>query len=119
MGEQIDVGSASNEKYYVVTGKNGKCAGSASAPVWIARQGKDNTEIILSASGFTVEALTKFTNGLQDLRVSGGNAGSAFVEYWQYNGTKYVLKSQKNFDVLCKNFKNDAENPFDCENSAE
>lgn len=114
VGSLVDIGSTSSAKYYAVSGRAGKCGGSASAPVWIVRMSEDKADIILSGGGYHIEALPNLNNGLQDLRLSGGNAGSAFVEYWRYDGKTYLEQIRKDFDGSCKDFKNDPDNPFDC-----
>ena len=114
VGSLIDIGSIKSEKYYAVAGKEGECSGSASAPVWIVQENKEKAGIILSAGGLKIEALSRRNNGLNDLRISGGDVGSAFVQYWQYNGTAYLMKTKKEFDSSCKNLKNDPDNPFNC-----
>lgn len=113
-GQVIDLGSDTQERYYAVAGRDGCGAGSSSAPVWIVRQTADKTQVVLAGSAMRVAALPERHNGLRDLRLTGGNAGSAFVEYWRYNNGSYKEAIRKNFSADCKDLSGDPDNPFEC-----
>ncbi len=83
------------KSYFFVTVKSGKCIGSSAAPMLVIEQIGDDAHVILSGVAMHIEALNQSNNGLKNLKLSGGNAGHAFVEYWAYDGQAYQPKENQ------------------------
>lgn len=74
---------------YFVTTADACGWGAAAGPVWLVRDAGGTASIVLSISGYSIDALSDVAHGMHSVKVGGGTAeGSAFVTY-RYDGSRY------------------------------
>lgn len=80
-------GHPSRDAYFV--GTRGCGGGSAALPFWIVDISGQEPKVLLSEGATVITQTKQDHHGLNDLRLESGNAGSAYVEYYTFNGTTY------------------------------
>jgi hypothetical protein len=87
LGKEVHL-IASDEADYVVLGK---VPGADCLQFWLVRQSAPRSQVVLYASGTTLEVLPSEHGGLQDIRIDwwAGN-GYGWADVYRFNGSRYV-----------------------------
>ncbi len=99
---------------YFVTVES-KCLGNSAGKIFIIDVSGNEPSVIMRGAALSVEPGKEKHNGLNDLKISMGNAGHAIVEYWMFDGTRYIQDENRRWDFPnCETQKDNPDNPFDC-----
>jgi hypothetical protein len=112
VGMPISLGGQTQN--YFVTAQGAGCHGNSAGPIWIVSD-SEPPAVLAEAGGNYVEVSEQKHNGLNDLKISMGNAGHAIVEYWVFDGKQYIQdKKRRWYFPNCETQKDNSDNPFDC-----
>jgi hypothetical protein len=93
-----------------------KCLGNSAGEIFMVDISGSEPSVIMKGAAHSVQSAKEKHNGLNDLKISMGNAGHAKVEYWMFDGKKFVRDENRSWDFPdCENQKDNPDNPFDCE----
>lgn len=109
-------GDKTRSTYFVTV--ESRCLGSAAGQIFIVDLTGNVPSVIMRGAAYSLGFGKERHHGLNDLKIFIGNAGSASVEYWIFNGKKFVRDEKRSWDFPsdCSKQSGNPENPFDCNN---
>lgn len=109
-------GDKARSAYFVTV--ESKCLGNAAGQIFIVDLSESEPLVIMSTAAYSVESGKERHNGLNDLKIFSGTAGYANIEYWIFDGKKFVRDEKRSwyFPSNCSEQGQNPENPFDCNN---
>lgn len=91
VGTPLLLSGKAPRKGFFATLRGDGCIGNSAAPIWIIDLSVTPPAILMTGGGMLVEIDKHGENGLNDLIIWSGNAGSSLEEHWRFDGNQYVL----------------------------